>query len=483
MEGRQPPAARLTDQQRVQLRQLNWSLISAVAFFICLIVSRAWRQDFTIDEADATIAYVLRDNAWSSGSGNHLLNTLLMRVSATLIPWSPFSLRIPALIGGACYLVCSATLCARLVPHKLNQTLCFLVFALNPLTLDFLFPARGYALGLGFEAAALLMMSRDLDAKGLLTVSVMCGLSILANYSFAVGLTCLCGSLLVVQFVHNRDAHATLRNAVLLAGPACAIIVIFCLDQLLHLPRHELWGAGTYWKTIANLDQNMFGSFDENLFPRSIAIVLGFVNQNLGGFLFAVFLLAAVLSLWRLYFLPYLPAVCLLATILAIGVQYCIFVLSVAKLPLSRTALVFIPLLTVAIIIPLFSKTSVWRNAFGALVCGTIALLFLGNFRNDFIADFKYNADAGRAFTAADAYAKAHNLDDLQTTWHYESVALFYRLYLGSPIKEFRPVEDLSCGHQLYLIAPAQAGIVERCGLKVIYRSQISDVAVGAADR
>ena len=90
-------------------------LVLAVVF--AANVYRARTQSFTADEAVTYNNYVsapLRATLTDFDANNHVLNTLLEKVSAALFGASEFTLRLPSLAGGALYLAAVFLLCRRL---------------------------------------------------------------------------------------------------------------------------------------------------------------------------------------------------------------------------------------------------------------------------------------------------------------------------------------------------------------------------------
>src|SRR5881227_3371929 len=81
-------------------------------------VARACVQSITIDEADTYLVWVARPNPshWEAASNNHVLNSLLMRLSTSVFGLSHLSVRAPALLGAAIYILMSLALCRLLSP-------------------------------------------------------------------------------------------------------------------------------------------------------------------------------------------------------------------------------------------------------------------------------------------------------------------------------------------------------------------------------
>jgi hypothetical protein len=96
-----PPAANDLGRNTQQaMRQeadavTKWLSIGVAAIAVLLIARAVW-QDVVIDEADTALAWVLPPypQHWSPNPNNHLLNSLLARVSIALFGLSPFTLRL-----------------------------------------------------------------------------------------------------------------------------------------------------------------------------------------------------------------------------------------------------------------------------------------------------------------------------------------------------------------------------------------------------
>src|ERR1035437_7727907 len=76
-------------------------LIATAAFATIWAAARASIQSITIDEADTYLYYVGTPEAshWKSAANNHVLNSMLMRLSSSLFGVSNLTLRLPALLG------------------------------------------------------------------------------------------------------------------------------------------------------------------------------------------------------------------------------------------------------------------------------------------------------------------------------------------------------------------------------------------------
>jgi hypothetical protein len=203
-------------------------LLLAVVF--AANVYRARTQSFTADEALTYNNYVsapLRATLTDYDANNHVLNTLLEKVSAALFGASEFTLRLPSLAGGALYLAAVFLLCRRLFGEGALLAVSVATLALNPLVLDFLSAARGYGMALGLFLWAIEFLLRYFDQarpEHLYRASLALGLAVAANLTLAfagVALVSLCGAVLV-----RRRQWSALADQFLLPGFLAAFILL-----------------------------------------------------------------------------------------------------------------------------------------------------------------------------------------------------------------------------------------------------------------
>ena len=101
-------------------RSYSSFILPGTAIFALLwAVARACVQSITIDEADTYLVWVARRDPahWQAASNNHVLNSLLMRLFTSVFEVSHLSVRAPALLGAAIYILAAYFLCRKLTPH------------------------------------------------------------------------------------------------------------------------------------------------------------------------------------------------------------------------------------------------------------------------------------------------------------------------------------------------------------------------------
>ena len=147
---------------RLAAKQLSIFLLCAV-FLLCLY--RAATQSFTIDESFTFLHYVnvsFSQAIAEYSANNHVLQSLLMRVFRRLLGRSELVMRLPTLIGCVLYLTAVYGITSASIRNGWLRLLALAVMTLNPLVLDLLVAARGYALALGLSWWALYLAWSDL---------------------------------------------------------------------------------------------------------------------------------------------------------------------------------------------------------------------------------------------------------------------------------------------------------------------------------
>src|SRR4051812_4101585 len=158
----------------------SFILPGTAIFALLWAVARACVQSITIDEADTYLVWVARRDPahWQAASNNHVLNSLLMRLFTSIFPVSQLSVRTPALLGAAIYILAAYFLCRKLTPELRTQWPLFVCLVYNPFVFDHLVAARGYALALGFLMCILALgFCTRLDAAACALCSVCAALS------------------------------------------------------------------------------------------------------------------------------------------------------------------------------------------------------------------------------------------------------------------------------------------------------------------
>ncbi|MFN7266025.1 MAG: hypothetical protein ACK5VB_00890, partial [Bacteroidota bacterium] len=149
----------------------NRILAGIAALFGVYILIRAYNLPITVDEASTAINHVPRlvvDTLFyerEANPNNHILNTLLIKITTGIFGWHHFIVRLPVLIGGALYAWAAIQLSRRISSFSPVRILALLLFFGNPYMLEFFSFARGYGLAAGLLAVSVEMACRFFDTQ------------------------------------------------------------------------------------------------------------------------------------------------------------------------------------------------------------------------------------------------------------------------------------------------------------------------------
>jgi hypothetical protein len=471
---------------------------------VCLIVVRACVQSITIDEAGSYLLYasrLYRLTQWYSAAGNHVLNSLLMRLVTSVFGVSQLTVRLPAILGGVLYIGSALYLCLLLTRRKLLQLPLLICLTYNPLVLDYLVAARGYGLAIGFLLAAVaiiatIMIADDPEDAAFpakcVWVSSLLGLSFTANFSFAI----VGGILLAAFFLWAAMRRGTnARLALCCFAPAAGVAFLVCGSVLAQFPRSELYFGSQHlsemWKGLAS------ASFDElNPYVVNPLLIRWMTQINsaipFAGVVAGLILLARVeFAHWRLHSPRrdgLLDFIRLLVVTSSVTVLIHWIALRAIHLPLpkDRTALFFIPLLTLALgAAAALRFRSGNRDGTGFLGAGFLivaAVYFLGGLRLGYFKEWKFDAVTKDLYWLADDLHRRCGVTDFGVDWRYNASLNFYReVYHNDSLQEFQGSSsgELPSGKMAYLIFfPTSGDFIEQQRLKITYLDEPSGAVV-----
>lgn len=236
--------------------------IMVVAFVYACI--RAWLLSMTHDEAltldwhvSGSVSQIFLFNTPGLPDNNHLLHTLLVKLTTSLFGGSEFSVRLPSLLGYALYLR-ACYLLLGLVSNHILTILGALLLAFPPYLVDFFSVARGYSLALGLMMIGLYLLLKWSDkptdpvhAKTATLASLMFALAVTANLSFLL----LYISGLISWFFIKAYALKTNRNnlasflglakdSLVFASPSVAFLLSTCIIPIKKINAQKLFALG-----------------------------------------------------------------------------------------------------------------------------------------------------------------------------------------------------------------------------------------------
>ena len=249
--------------------------VACVALLLAVLgvvnVYRAWTQSITYDEAFTYNAFVVgpMSQAFTAYPNNHVLFTILAKVTTGAIGTSEFGLRFPSVVAGAVYFFVVFFLCRLLFGRGAIFSMAAAALALNPFVLDFLSAARGYGLALAlfmvaFHQVAVILVRSSSDGaaerRRWVVASLALAGSVSSHLAFlfpAVGLALV--ALTLVAFDALGPGRASVlhfgRTTVLpLCGPGLVTAAALLGVPLSRAEREDFYyGASRLGDTVASL--------------------------------------------------------------------------------------------------------------------------------------------------------------------------------------------------------------------------------------
>ena len=221
-------------------------MITAALFAILLAIVRARLQSITLDEATTYFWWVRAYSPWSPVSNNHVLNSLLIRLSTRAFGTSVLTVRLPSLLGAALYISICYFLCRSITDRFSLQFPVFICLVYNPFILDFMVAARGYGLANAFLLAAIAIpiwhyrTGSPSLRKSCAVASLALGLSFTANFSFAFVDTAVFFAL-AAWALRMRGTDSAVRILGFCIVPGLFVALLIGGYPITHMPRAELW--------------------------------------------------------------------------------------------------------------------------------------------------------------------------------------------------------------------------------------------------
>jgi hypothetical protein len=463
-------------------RPCAWLRGTAV-FALLWTIARAAIQSITIDEADTFLAYAGPPfpTHWSGSANNHLLNSMLMRLSTSVFGMWHLSVRAPALLGASIYIWAAYAL-ARAIARETALAWPLLVcLVYNPFIMDYLVAARGYSLALGFWMAALAIGVREGGSvrANCAASSICAALSFAANFSFA--LLDIFTMLFVLWRACRRvkNGYAGILAACVL--PGLTVAAFLAGSVLWTWPKGQfVYGAGSLHDTFKSV--LACSLYEVN--PYLVNPPLRELLETCSG---CIFLFLGIVCAWKWWrrrsyrqvngtgqYLSGLWGV----LVLTLAAHWSMFRFLHILLPMERTAIYVPPLLFLiagaAVAAPKPSKPVT-----AAFLAG--AVYFLCCLRLTYFREWKWDAETKQAYFVLAWYNHRFGVRDIFPNWRYSAALNFYRIRSGRetiPRLEYKlpPYPGDRTVYVMFL--PDDQRFIEEHGLKIVYHGRLSDVVV-----
>lgn len=439
------------------------------------IVFRAIALPITHDESNTVLtyaAYPVRDILLYSDPvpNNHILNTLLIKALVSLFDLHSFVVRLPNVLGFLLYYGALLGIIRKMQLPALAACACIFVMTCNPFFIEFFSLARGYALACAFGMLsayyALCFLSgfgRVDFVKSLLWAAV----AVYTSFTFLNYFVALAAVLMLV-IIACRKGTPVLRVGKYL--PYC-LLISFLLGGMIAIPVKRMVETDqfVYWGNKNFYDDTMLTLARSSLYGDNF---LGMGYHGWCVVFAAVFCIAAVIAFKKLPVQKYRgianPSVFFL--VLAAG-TVCVnigqFYIVGTPFLTSRTALLFIPILTLPLIFTAAGLPPHWRFRQLPLLIGAGLQLgiFLKNMNAINIYEWWFDVNTFQVLHQLEQYHMATGAEvSLNTNWLYYPSFNFHiseRHLEWLHLTPFHKSTDLESTADFYYITDSEAATLQ----------------------
>lgn len=455
----------------------NFIMAATAVFAFLWAIARAAVQSITIDEADTYLAWVARPNPshWEAASNNHVLNSLLMRLTTGLFGVSHLSVRAPALLGAAIYIAMAWALCRLLASTVTVQWPVFVGLVFNPFIFDHLVAARGYALALAFLLSAIAVVAYAeargwSPARAAAIASACLALSFAANFSFAIVDAFTMAAITTWACARTQPLGSRVHRLGACVLPGLLVTLFVSAPVVLHWPKGQLgYGAHSLGEWFGEIGRDSLYQLNPQIVNPMLLPILIWVGPVL---IPVVLLLAAwQWSRGRGTRLTYVMLAILAASIAAHWLAFRYFHL---LLPKQRTGIWIVPLIMLA----MGSVASGRRGLTIALY--SLSIYFLLCLRLDHFREWSWDADVKRVYDVVAYYNHTYGVKRIGSSWRYSAALNYYRVASGrESLDEILGGPPMPSGRALYVLNSVfEDDEIQRLRLHVVYRGERSEVVV-----
>jgi hypothetical protein len=436
-----------------------------VRFAVCCW--RAAHQAVIVDEATTYLKFV--SGPWRKLFGrydanNHILSSIMIKLSVTLGGLSPFKLRLPSLIAGFFLTLGAFWILKRLESWPLRWA-AFALICLHPLLFDFSIAARGYSLSLAFFVWALYfcITCRYLPA------GILLGLSFASNVAILFPILALFAAITLLE----RQAKPIL-NLIL---PALLLGALITGPSLRRAQRGDFYTGYPEFRTavesLASTSLHARADRDGILGDRSVAERMGILGLPI--FLLVVGA-ASFLARDRRQLIPFIT---LAITLVGLVLARWLFKINY---PSDRTCLYFIILAVVAWAV----AGDVFRTRIAQAVwlvpAILVAIQFSTQLQTQYFQFWRVETDdqVVAALIQQATLGKPEDSVSLSSTWMHQPSLEFYRRYL--PIPALKPVERFDptplTGFDFYFLSWGDVDRGKQANLRPVFSDPDAEVVL-----
>lgn len=475
----------------------NVVLYLLAAMVLTIVIVRVCLQSMTIDESNKVLVFVNASTGahWYPSSGNHVLDSALAKLFTSIFGINELTARSPSILGAIVYICSALYFCLLITSRKFLRWMLFAFLAYNPLVLDYLIVGRGYSLAIGFQFAALCMLSKLVLARGendrfasdARWASFFVAISFCSNFSFAYADALM----IAIFFIWAASSPARyqlgyLRLAECFFLPGILTAIAICGPTVWEFPRSQLYfGSMSVKEMWHSVISATFDELNADVLNSWMKFLLSKIRNKLPAA--SVVMLAAMLigmewQRWRSRKPDSDPRLTLVRLVIAAGLvsflaHWIAFRAAHIPLPQGRTALMFVLLWCVAFGTALAARYEIPHfdpiRAGGALVLILSVAYFAGCLRLGYFKEWLFDADTKQLYWLVSDLRARCGIKKFSVDWRYSSALDFYRLaYHNTSIPNFEAAysDNIPKDREAYVIYyPTSEDFIKDQQLKVTY--------------
>jgi hypothetical protein len=447
------------------IKTARWFLAALLA----VNLFRAMTQSVTPGEAwnyDRFIGPAWTEALAHFDVNNHVLNTLLVRISTSQFHLTELSLRLPSLLAGAFYLWVVFRMARRWFGDGPQFLAVVGLLTLNPIVVDALSEARGYGMALAcwMWALELLLESAESFSPQKLKLAAVClGLSVAATLAFAAPALAL---LVVFLAWSNRGAGAPSGvppGRAPFPGRVLVLMVFLTAFVLLAIPLDR-----AEWKTLALGATSLRQTINE-ITALSLGTSLKVIGTvaRVAVALVALTGAAAALNYWRR---RDGALVTLTGASFALTLVFLMAAHRWLQTPFPQEGAIYLIPLTALIVATVILKQ---HNKAAQIAFLAVSAVLLARY----VVEFPFGIyAAGSQFSGARTLAKTLRANTkgaspkIGVSLAAEPIMSYYRRRYRQG--NWQPIErqPLTGAYDFYVLTPADAALIEQRHLHVLYR-------------
>jgi uncharacterized membrane protein len=478
-------------------RSTIWSRLALVLLLVILALNiyRAVTQSLTTDEAFTYHNFVSKPFGGlvePFEANNHVLNSLLSRLTVAVFGSSEWAIRMPSVLAGAVYLWVSYRLCFFLFGGGMWSLVTLALLTTDPFLLDYLSAARGYGMGLALLLIAAFNLLRATDASTsgrLYTAGICSGLSIAAVMVFVFPVSALAAAFIVLTSAQGRFHPKAFWDCFVVPAILVAFLLVI-LPLSKSAPDKFYFGVESLEHCVRSLSEFSF-SYGPIPWARFSALnqYSSWLANQVWPFV-SVLLAASVLGAWwQLYLLRsgdrkrqsradsrtcFFECTFVLAVILVVAAH----VVAGVPYPLTRTALYFIPLSILS------ASALCYRYRHFKLVTGVALLIatacvaaFVLQVNVSSYVEWRFDSGTKRIASFLKLHSPPSKHLVIRASWVLEPSLNFYRTRYGlncDPINR-KPLDN---NGDVFILTKEDHEWMSKLHLRAIYQDEVSGTVV-----